>query len=724
MKRFLLFMMLLIFLGGCGVKAKEPFVTEDKKGHYTAEKCFPEDIPYGYKEIAGWRAGAYYYAIGRDTENQTYGLWKYDFESLLVSKTDLSAGEMRFLNFVQGFVDTEGALHTLCITVKEEQTVEDYYLCTFDAEGNLTDKKNLTKSISSIAEKCPRIFLHTFVLSNGKLLFVGEFRLTARVIRMSDDGAVELNEKLGEMTLGSIVLCENEKFLMEEWDIYGRGECRISEVNINSGKRKVLTYLPGSNFTSFAEGRDEQMIYYQTPEGIWEYDQKENTLNRILSYEDSFLNERCAYLAYQRTDGDWCILYENNQDSSLWNFIRLSKSEDDTAARKELTYAVVGPKDLFTNDTIEFNLTQDQVKVVVKNYESIDQLLLDVIAGNVPDLVNLDGMEVYPALKEKDMLEDLGVYLQRDEKLSGEDFLPKALEIYENDGRLYAIPYGVVISAMIGDERYLGNREGWNLSQFKEFLESLPDQEMATSGCINLEILSELCYQYLDRFVDTERNTCDFHTKEFFELLEFASFFSNYDGSSDFYEKMMGNILDGESILMVIQIGDFEEYELWRTLFPGKGRIIGFPSEGGNGVCIEAGAIAPAMTKACEQKEAAWEFIKFVATKEKNSHYTNIFPSYKSMLNEVFEEARDHAEAKTSDMHFSYGESEIDIPHASLSEIEALQELLYSGESVKGGDEKIIEIICEEAAAYFAGGRSAEKAAKLIQNRVELYLSE
>ena len=724
MKKCLLFMMLLIFLGSCGIKAKAPTVSEDKKEHYTAEKYFPEDIPYGYKEIAGWRAGAYYYAIGRDTENQTYGLWQYDFESLSVSKTDLSAGEMRFQNYVQGFVDMEGALHTLCITVKEDQTVEDYYLCTFDKEGNLTDKKNLTKSISAIAEKCPRIFLNTFVLSNGKLLFVGEFRLTARVIRMSDEGKVELNEELGEMTLGSTVLRDNEKFLMVERDINGRGKSRISEVNINSGKRKLITNLPSSNFTSYAEGQDAQMIYYQTPDGIWEYDQKENALNRILSYEDSFLNERYAYLAYQRTDGDWCILYENNQDSSLWNFIRLSKSEDDAIARNELTYAVVGPKDVFMNDAIEFNLTQDQVKVVVKNYESIDQLLMDVISGNIPDLVNLDGMEVYPALKEKDMLEDLGVYLQQDEKLSREDFLPKALEIYENDGRLHAIPYGVVISAMIGDERYLGNREGWNLSQFKEFLESLPDQEMAASGCINQEILYELCYQYLDHFVDTRQNTCDFHTEEFFELLEFTSFFSNYDGSSDFYEKMIGNILDGESILMFIQIGDFEEYELWRTLFPGKGRIIGFPSEDGNGVCIEAGAIAPAMTKACKQKEAAWEFIKFIATKEKNPYYTNIFPSYKSMLNVVFEEARDHADAKKSDMHFSYGAREIDIPYASLSEIGALQELLYSGEAVKGGDEKIIEIICEEAAAYFAGGRSAEKVAELIQNRVELYLSE
>lgn len=155
MKKCLLFMILLIFLGSCGIKAKAPTVSEDKKVHYTAEKYFPEDIPYGYKEIAGWRVGAYYYAIGRDTENQTYGLWQYDFESLSVSKTDLSAGEMRFQNYVQGFVDMEGALHTLCITVKEDQTVEDYYLCTFDKEGNLTDKKTLQNQSQLLRKNVP-----------------------------------------------------------------------------------------------------------------------------------------------------------------------------------------------------------------------------------------------------------------------------------------------------------------------------------------------------------------------------------------------------------------------------------------------------------------------------------------------------------------------------------------------------------------------------------------
>ena len=39
-------------------------------------------------------------------------------------------------------------------------------------------------------------------------------------------------------------------------------------------------------------------------------------------------------------------------------------------------------------------------------------------------------------------------------------------------------------------------------------------------------------------------------------------------------------------------------------------------------------------------------------------------------------------------------------------------------------DEELVTVVSEEAAAYFAGQKSAEEVAKLIQSRVQIYINE
>ena len=63
-------------------------------------------------------------------------------------------------------------------------------------------------------------------------------------------------------------------------------------------------------------------------------------------------------------------------------------------------------------------------------------------------------------------------------------------------------------------------------------------------------------------------------------------------------------------------------------------------------------------------------------------------------------------------------------PPVTSSEIRMIRELLESAEPIQGGNDDIFAIISEEAGAYFAGQRSAQATAEVIQNRVTLYLNE
>ena len=67
-----------------------------------------------------------------------------------------------------------------------------------------------------------------------------------------------------------------------------------------------------------------------------------------------------------------------------------------------------------------------------------------------------------------------------------------------------------------------------------------------------------------------------------------------------------------------------------------------------------------------------------------------------------------------------YGEVEL-LGESDAAQFYALLETI----TVRTGQDRALEdILCEEAAGYFAGSKTVEEASKLIQSRVGLYMQE
>ena len=57
-------------------------------------------------------------------------------------------------------------------------------------------------------------------------------------------------------------------------------------------------------------------------------------------------------------------------------------------------------------------------------------------------------------------------------------------------------------------------------------------------------------------------------------------------------------------------------------------------------------------------------------------------------------------------------------------ETDAFMEQLYSFTQVYKQDDTLLNIITEESAPYFAGQKSAQEVAKVIQSRAQIYVNE
>ena len=70
------------------------------------------------------------------------------------------------------------------------------------------------------------------------------------------------------------------------------------------------------------------------------------------------------------------------------------------------------------------------------------------------------------------------------------------------------------------------------------------------------------------------------------------------------------------------------------------------------------------------------------------------------------------------------GDQEIILEPLTAERAQELKDYVLSVDKLYYYDAAIVDIICEEAAPFFAGQKTAEQAAEIIQSRVQIYVNE
>ena len=122
-----------------------------------------------------------------------------------------------------------------------------------------------------------------------------------------------------------------------------------------------------------------------------------------------------------------------------------------------------------------------------------------------------------------------------------------------------------------------------------------------------------------------------------------------------------------------------------------------------------------AISDICANKEQAWQFVDSLLGEEFQSKYIVFnLPIRKSDLEKKFEDAMTLKEG--------FGNTIEDLPtEAQAAEMYEMMDTACGNNKI---NETIWNIVDEEAVYYFNNEKTAQEVAKVIQNRVELYLAE
>ncbi|MCI9278857.1 MAG: extracellular solute-binding protein [Lachnospiraceae bacterium] len=373
---------------------------------------------------------------------------------------------------------------------------------------------------------------------------------------------------------------------------------------------------------------------------------------------------------------------------------------------------------------IEMILPEDGEKGEI----TMNKLMAQISVGEGPDILVLHQDEML-VLQDKGALADLTELLAGE--LLDQVFSGVIRQGSTDDGRLWAvIPEAVANTLVVSEE--LWPEDSWT---YKDVMRLIEEREEAGEPAVWLtgqNMDSGMLLYYLvirdveggsSDLVDREKKKCYFDTEEFVGLLEFCRKHGRplqpYEDVS--LEEHAAQLRDGSALAYSLY-GSLKGFSHAMTAFGDGYKCIGYPTDHGSGSYISC-SYCLAVTATTDKYEVACDFLQYLMSDRVQRRIMNtssvrrdIFTTY------VVENPGSSEEPKFLSIKGGY--TPLTGRPDGSSFLPEYMEIMEGGEPDPWAYKYIRRIISEEAGAYFAGDKSAEEAAEIIQRRVWLYLNE
>lgn len=409
----------------------------------------------------------------------------------------------------------------------------------------------------------------------------------------------------------------------------------------------------------------------------------------------------------------------------------LAKGESE---KTELTLGAMQISEGLREAITSYNRYSDSYRIKTVSYwedesqdfdSALNRLNLDMVTGKGPDIMetSLINRSVYG---DRDVLADLNTFMENDRDVNQDTMTKGVWEACQVNGHLYSIGSAVQIYTVIGKKSVLGDKKGLSLAGYRELLTAAGKDLNAVNGFYEDEpVLTALCSFSMDSFIDWENGTCNFRNPQFRDTMTFAKLYrGGYTGSSQ-----SAGIRDSDILMTAGILRDVADYQILRELFGEELTFVGYPVENGSGTAVGFSNEQLAITQYSENKNGAWDFIKYYLLSGNSGEG---FPVIQSAFDEKmkaeqeaqFMTAEDGTVAEMPSKTYSDQDAYIEVYAASEEDCGIIRELLIQADTFYEYNTDIMNIINEEAQAFFGGIKTLEEVTETIQNRVELYLKE
>ena len=608
-----------------------------------------------------------------------------------------------------------------------------------------------------------QIFITNLAVSDGGSLAALTSNGQAMTLdRSSGETILELPASDAVDALG---VFQNQALLLTGSEIQGvdliSGEPQARDESLNEA-----LYTPGANYQSmtsttypivFAEEGDR--LYYATEEGIFSHTAGGSVVEQIVDGTLCSLaspsvgliameaSGEVFYAAVQDENGSGKILkYEYSADTPAVPETELTiySLEDNTELRQAIVLYQTANPDVYIN--YQVGLTgEDGITVS----DALRTLNTDILAGNGPDLLLLDGMSV-DTYREQGLLADLSALVE--ELSESEGLLENITDTYRTEDGVWAVPGRFTIPVLVGESDVI--RQVESLEDLKNLLLQADAGKPAigpTDAAGLAEALYPVCagsWRKEDGTIDSEKlseyvslvkeaydvqmaNLVSAYGQEYMDEYKagirdyfYSNSTLNWDG--DFLYGMIG-LLQGEFQMKLGQITTYFSTSEIATVNSQTGNCSYIPMPG-----QESGVFVPSniygVVSTSDRQEEAMDFICFLLSKEVQTQNL-YFPlpvnrsAFESLLSSyAWGEETDYSMASSDS---STGEFvEFTYIWMTQEEAENFTALAESLDTPAYTDQIVRDTVLENVRLCLDGEMSEEETVNAVMQTINLYLAE
>ena len=652
---------------------------------------------------------------------------------------DLTLVENLYTNWFDGTEDELNSNTWDDAFWEKYKSVSEYYIRKLDPQG---------KELSSVkldfnTENAWLDFYRCVFDSEGNMIVLGDQTLYA----FAPDGSLKFQMET-ELWPNSIVKLLDGTIAVAAW---GDNDLELYPLDLQKRSFGTPSKLP-SQANDLLPGGGEYDFCYRNGMYLYGYKVETEENTKIINWMDVDINGNNVSGFVLKPDGSIvCVINTWKGDRTDCEVATITKVPYDSVPHKEtLTMAVMYSGDVF-DKVIDFNRHSDTVRIQLLDYSEYNdyengdydagrtKLLTEILSGEVPDIIALNQLP-YQQFASKGLLEDLYPYFDSDPELNREDFFSNVFQALEVDGKLYEVTPSFNVQTLIGAASVVGKKPGWTYEDLQAALATMPE------GCDPLDMyttredmLRILVYADLDHFVDWTNGKCSFENDDFIQLLEFAAMFPDSIPDDVEWESPSDRIAQGRQMLSTAYLYSVDSMLYNDVQFGESGcTFIGYPTNNGVGsmMSLDAGY---GISARCQHKEEAWEFLRSFLLEEAQESVWGIpvsLKAYQKQLEaamtpeyEMDENGKiklDEEGNKVQIPRTSYWDETGEHPIYAMTQEQAdkLWEAVTTCTKVMNFDDSIFDIVYEQAQAYFAGQKSAQDVARLIQSKVTIYVNE
>lgn len=469
-----------------------------------------------------------------------------------------------------------------------------------------------------------------------------------------------------------------------------------------------------------------------------------------------------------------------NEDPTLSDVIE-EFNENNDSFRVELKYYmenVTAPNHIDSDDEEAFAALEEKLDAAYNT--ACEAIRQDALDGDLPDILilgggdGIDGQFGNIDLAEMDALCDLYDFMDKDDTLKRESFIPNVLNIVDEafDGHAYALPTGFSVTLPnAAKSRYVGDVEKLDFDAYMDLIENEADILGRDDADIRPTRNERRGIANLLQWIDVEKAECHFDSPQFLRYLEYcyagepnpeddevyAYEKPTEEEAEQYYIRQQNLYIEDHALLNDIYIANYNAY-LYDVIgaFGGEDITVLGDVDGEKGMAsLGFHGSRFAIPKCSENKELAWEFIKYwLSDRFYNKNALNGymfrfgFPVTVSAL-DLCRNAAKEPQDNTSYAGYenytgylyctAYRDENGDYKYNKLGNVtdeviakvdDYINSAVITPEANRPSGEKgekfsdVYDIFDEEMDRLFHNEITPEECAYMLQNRVSIYLSE